>query len=35
LSVEQSAGGLIDLIDKLNMAQSGHFWNWDGEELPW
>jgi NAD(P)-dependent dehydrogenase (short-subunit alcohol dehydrogenase family) len=35
LSVEQSAAGLIDLIDKLNMAQSGHFWNWDGEKLPW
>jgi NAD(P)-dependent dehydrogenase (short-subunit alcohol dehydrogenase family) len=35
LSVEQSAGGLIDLIDNLNMAQSGHFWNWDGEALPW
>ncbi|MFT7044115.1 MAG: NAD(P)-dependent dehydrogenase (short-subunit alcohol dehydrogenase family) [Candidatus Azotimanducaceae bacterium] len=35
LSVEQSAGGLIDLIDKLNQQQSGRFWNWDGEELPW
>jgi NAD(P)-dependent dehydrogenase (short-subunit alcohol dehydrogenase family) len=35
LSVEQSAGGLIDLIDKLSQDQSGRFWNWDGEELPW
>jgi NAD(P)-dependent dehydrogenase (short-subunit alcohol dehydrogenase family) len=35
LSVEQSAGGLIDLIDKLTKEQSGRFWNWDGEELPW
>jgi len=35
LSVEQSVGGLIAVIDKLSMAQSGRFWNWDSEELPW
>jgi NAD(P)-dependent dehydrogenase (short-subunit alcohol dehydrogenase family) len=35
LSVEQSVEGLIAVIDKLSMAQSGRFWNWDGEELPW
>jgi hypothetical protein len=27
LSVEQSVGGLIAVIDKLSMAQSGRFWN--------
>jgi len=35
LSVEESAGGLIAVIDNLSMAQSGRFWNWNGEELPW
>lgn len=35
ISVEESAAGLIALIDGLTMAQSGKFWNWDGRELDW
>ncbi|MEM7077640.1 MAG: SDR family oxidoreductase [Pseudomonadota bacterium] len=35
ISVEESAQGLIDLIDGLEMAHSGRFWTWDGTEHPW
>lgn len=35
LSVEESGGGLFTLIDGLTLAQSGHFWRWDGSEHPW
>ncbi len=35
LSVEQSAAGLLALINGLTAEQSGRFWNWDGSELDW
>ncbi|MEM6461889.1 MAG: SDR family oxidoreductase [Pseudomonadota bacterium] len=35
ISVEESAGGLVTLCDKLDIASTGHFWNWDGEKLSW
>jgi hypothetical protein len=35
LPVEESAAGLIALIDGLTLAHSGRFWQWDGTELPW
>jgi NAD(P)-dependent dehydrogenase (short-subunit alcohol dehydrogenase family) len=35
LSVQQSAGGLIGVCDKLSLAQTGRFLNWDGRELAW
>lgn len=35
LSVEESASGLMTLINGLTMAQSGRFWNWDGTEHAW
>jgi len=35
LSVEQCVAGQQRLFDKLAMADSGHFFNYDGAELPW
>ena len=35
LSVEESAAGLIALSDRLTLADSGRFWQWDGTELAW
>jgi hypothetical protein len=35
LSVEQSVAGQQRLFDKLTMADSGHFFNYDGKKLPW
>lgn len=35
ISVEESASGLVDLIDSLTPAQSGRFWTWEGNEHPW
>lgn len=35
LSVEESAAGLIALSDRLTLADSGRFWQWDGMELAW
>ena len=35
LSPEQSIRGMLTVIDGLTPAKSGHFWNHDGEELPW
>ena len=35
ISVEESVAGLIQLIDGLQMADSGTFFNWDGTELAW
>ena len=34
-SVEQSVSGMRRVITGLNLADSGRFWNFDGEELPW
>ena len=35
LSVQQSAAGIRKVIDKLNVAISGQFFNVSGENLPW
>ncbi|KAK0726383.1 hypothetical protein B0T21DRAFT_403456 [Apiosordaria backusii] len=35
LSVDESAQGVIEQIDKLTMENSGQFWRWDGGVLPW
>ncbi|MGA9574348.1 MAG: SDR family oxidoreductase [Lysobacterales bacterium] len=32
---EQSARGLIQRMDALNMSQTGRFWHAEGKELPW
>ena len=34
-SVEESVSGMRRVITTLNLADSGRFWNFDGEELPW
>lgn len=34
-SPAQSAEYLLAVIDKLQPADSGRFWSWDGNELPW
>ncbi len=31
----ESARGLIAIMDKLNVKNSGHFWHTNGENLPW
>jgi NAD(P)-dependent dehydrogenase (short-subunit alcohol dehydrogenase family) len=35
LSVEESVSGMINVIDRLNLEDSGKFYNWKGEEMPW
>jgi len=35
LSAEESAAGLIKLIDRLELSDSGRFLKWNGEEHPW
>ncbi|MCP4998073.1 MAG: SDR family oxidoreductase [Hyphomicrobiales bacterium] len=35
ISPEESAGGVLDLCEYLDIASTGHFWNWDGEHLAW
>ena len=35
LTVEQSVAGQQRLFDRLSVADSGHFFNYDGTELPW
>lgn len=35
LTVEESARGLITLVDALTMEHSGRLWQWDGSELAW
>ncbi len=34
-SPAQTAEYLLTVIDKLQPANSGRFWSWDGSELPW
>ncbi len=34
-SPEQSAGYMLEVLDRLTPADSGRFWAFDGEELPW
>ena len=35
ISPEESAAGLIKVIDGLTLDESGRFFQYDGEELPW
>ncbi|MEX3010131.1 SDR family oxidoreductase [Hoeflea sp. TYP-13] len=35
ISPQESAGGVLELCEKLDLASTGHFWNWDGEHLAW
>jgi len=35
LTVQESASGLIALIDRLELSDSGRFFKWNGEEHPW
>jgi hypothetical protein len=35
LSVAQSVAGQQRLFDKLTLADTGRFFNFDGKELPW
>ena len=35
VSPEESARGLLDLIGRLTLRDSGHFHAWTGERLPW
>ncbi|PKF60792.1 Short chain dehydrogenase [Psychromonas sp. psych-6C06] len=35
ISVDESATGLVTLINALTLKQSGRFWQWDGQELNW
>lgn len=30
-----TADGLISLLSRLNAEESGNFWTWDGDKLPW
>lgn len=34
INVEESAAGILSLIDRLSMAESGRFFDWQGESLP-
>ncbi|MDG2002103.1 MAG: SDR family oxidoreductase [Novosphingobium sp.] len=35
ISVEESARGLLSVIDRLSIEDSGRFWTWEGNEHPW
>jgi hypothetical protein len=35
LDVKESVAGIRKVIDKLNVAISGQFFNYSGENLPW
>lgn len=35
ISVDESAAGIFNLVQKLTMNHSGRFWTWKGEEHPW
>ena len=35
IPVEESAKGLIERMDTLNISQTGSFWHQEGYELPW
>ena len=34
-SAEESVSGMRHVISSLTLAETGRFWNFDGEELPW
>ncbi|EUC61453.1 glycoside hydrolase family 61 protein, partial [Rhizoctonia solani AG-3 Rhs1AP] len=31
----QSIGGMLKVIDKVDLKNSGEYWQWDGQKLPW
>ena len=35
ITVQESASGLIGLINRLELKDSGRFWKWNGEKHPW
>ena len=35
LTPQQSVSGMIKVIDKLTLQQTGRFFNWQGDEEPW
>lgn len=35
IDADESAAGLIKVLDKLNLDNTGGFWHTDGNELPW
>jgi len=35
LDVEESAAGIIGVVDRLTTAEHGRFWTWDGREHSW
>jgi len=35
ISVEDSAQGIFQVVDRLDISKSGRFWKWDGTEHPW
>jgi NAD(P)-dependent dehydrogenase (short-subunit alcohol dehydrogenase family) len=35
VTVQDSVGGMLDIIDNLTEEQNGRFLDWHGEELPW
>ncbi|MCG7495867.1 SDR family oxidoreductase [Vibrio sp. Of7-15] len=35
ISTEESAAGLKAVLDNMTLNQSGHFYNYQGKELPW
>jgi NAD(P)-dependent dehydrogenase (short-subunit alcohol dehydrogenase family) len=35
VTIEQSIAGLRQVVAKVNLAETGRFYNYTGEELPW
>jgi NAD(P)-dependent dehydrogenase (short-subunit alcohol dehydrogenase family) len=35
LSPDESAHHLKEILDRITPAESGRFWSWNGEEIPW
>jgi hypothetical protein len=35
ISPEESAAGMLKLIDRLDIASTGKFLSWNGKELAW
>jgi NAD(P)-dependent dehydrogenase (short-subunit alcohol dehydrogenase family) len=35
ISASESVSGMRDVIDRLTLEDSGRFWSYDGEEIPW
>ncbi|MEZ5551216.1 MAG: SDR family oxidoreductase [Pseudomonadales bacterium] len=35
LTPRESATGIVDVLDRFSLANTGSFWKWDGEPHPW